>query len=233
MKFVEKAGTHLPAFLEKPVVKIQAAYSDWSATYDSDRNLTRDLDQIVTKQTLGKLKCESILELGCGTGKNTELLAGIGARLHALDFSSGMIERAKAKLALPNVIFEIADITRRWPCPDESVDLVVCNLVLEHIQDLSFIFSEAVRVLMNGGCFFVCELHPFRQYQGTVARFQRTETTEIPAFVHHLTNFTDAAKSTGLSVVSMKEWWHQEDNDKPPRLVSFMFEKGSGTDFSP
>jgi ubiquinone/menaquinone biosynthesis C-methylase UbiE len=206
-------------------VEIQAAYSDWSATYDSDRNLTRDLDQIVTQQTLGKLKFKSILELGCGTGKNTGLLAGIGARILALDFSSGMIEKAKAKLALPNVIFEIADITRRWPCPDASFDLVVCNLVLEHIQDLSFIFSEASRVLMKVGRFFVCELHPFRQYQGTVARFQRTETTEIAAFVHHLTDFTDAANANGLSVVSMKEWWHQEDHDKPPRLVSFMFER--------
>ncbi|HKP35217.1 MAG TPA: methyltransferase domain-containing protein, partial [Pyrinomonadaceae bacterium] len=110
---------------------------------------------------------------------------------------------------------------------DNSFDLIVCNLVLEHIRDLSFIFSEASRVLMKGGRFFVCELHPFRQYQGTVARFQRTETTEITAFVHHLTDFTDAANASGLSLKSMKEWWHEEDTDKPPRLVSFMFEKKS------
>jgi hypothetical protein len=35
-------------------MKIQAAYDDWSATYDLDRNLTRDLDQQVTRDTLEK-----------------------------------------------------------------------------------------------------------------------------------------------------------------------------------
>jgi ubiquinone/menaquinone biosynthesis C-methylase UbiE len=213
-------------------MEIHEAYTDWSATYDSDRNLTRDLDQEVTRETLANLNFESILELGCGTGKNTELLAEIGKHVHALDFSAGMIEKAKAKLRLPNVTFEIADITHRWPVGNESFDLVICNLVLEHIKDLSFIFAEASRVLMNAGQFFVCELHPFRQYQGTVARFQRTETTEIPAFVHHVTDFINAGSESRLSMVSMKESWHAEDDGKPPRLVSFVFEKKSGTDFS-
>jgi malonyl-CoA O-methyltransferase len=206
-------------------MKVHEAYTDWSPTYDSDRNLTRDLDQAVTHETLAHLHFDSVLELGCGTGKNTGLLAAISERVHALDFSSGMIERAKAKLKQPNITFEIADITCRWPCEDQSFDLVVCNLVLEHIQDLSFIFSEAARVLGKAGRFFVCELHPFRQYGGTVARFHRAETTEIPAFVHHLTDFTDAAVANGLSLVSVKEWWHEADRDKPPRLVSFMFEQ--------
>jgi ubiquinone/menaquinone biosynthesis C-methylase UbiE len=206
-------------------VKIQEAYTDWSTTYDSDRNLTRDLDQMVTRQTLVNSHFESVLELGCGTGKNTGLLATISKRVHALDFSSGMIEKAKAKLDQPNITFEIADVTRPWPCKDQSCDLVVCNLVLEHVQDLSFIFSEASRVLVKGGRFFVCELHPFRQYGGTVARFQRAETTEIPAFVHHLTDFTDAALASGLSLMSMKEWWHETDKDNSPRLISFVFEQ--------
>ena len=111
-------------------MEIQQAYSEWSTTYDTDRNLTRDLDQTITHTTLANLRFESILELGCGTGKNTALLAAIATRVFALDFSSGMIEKAKAKLNLTNVTFEIADITRPWPCEDQSFDLVVCNLVL-------------------------------------------------------------------------------------------------------
>lgn len=209
-------------------MEIQDAYNDWAATYDSDRNLTRDLDHRVADHTLASLRCESILELGCGTGKNTNLLSQIGKHVHALDFSAGMIEKAKSKLALPNVTFEIADITRTWPCEDESFDLIVCDLVLEHIENLSFIFSETSRVLKEHGRFFISELHPFRQYQGTVARFQRADdTTQIAAYVHHLTDFTAAAMANGLSMVSMKEWWHEEDMGKPPRLVSFVFAKGT------
>lgn len=52
------------------------------------------------------------------------------------------------------------------------MNLVICNLVLEHIENLSFIFSEASRVLIPDGHFFVCELHSFRQHQGTQANFQ-------------------------------------------------------------
>jgi ubiquinone/menaquinone biosynthesis C-methylase UbiE len=203
------------------------AYTSWSATYDADRNLTRDLDQVVTRASLANLRCKSVLEIGCGTGKNTPLLAQIGERVCALDFSEGMIAQAKAKLRFDHVNFVVADITKPWPCEELFVDLIVCNLVLEHIRDLSFIFSEASRVLVDAGHFFICELHPFRQYQGTQAKFQRgAETVEIPAFVHHLSEFTEAAVRHGLSLRSFREWWHEEDEqDKLPRLVSFMFEK--------
>ena len=205
---------------------IQAAYNDWSATYDLDRNLTRDLDQLITRDTLSNLRCKSIIELGCGTGKNTALLARIAEHVFAFDFSEGMIEKAKEKLSFDNVIFAVADITRPWPCEGHSIDLVTCNLVLEHIQDLPFIFAEASRVLVATGRFFISELHPFRQYQGTQANFLRNEKrTEIQAFVHHISDFIGSATAHGLALRQMKEWWHEEDQNKPPRLVSFMFEK--------
>jgi len=102
----------------------------------------------------------------------------------------------------------------------------VCNLVLEHIGDLSFIFSEAFRALVAGGDFFICELHPFRQYQGIKANFKRDQgTIEIPAFVHHISEFIRAAHSSGLTIESFNEWWHEDDQDKLPRLVSFLFKK--------
>jgi malonyl-CoA O-methyltransferase len=207
-------------------MNIQQAYTDWSATYDQDRNLTRDLDEIVTRETLANLHCNSALELGCGTGKNTALLAGVSQQLMAIDFSAGMIERARQKLSLDNITFIVADISQPWQFAAQSFDLVVCNLVLEHISDLSFVFAQASRVLRADGSFFVSELHPFRQYQGTQANFQRNQqTTHIPAFVHHISDFIDAGEANKLALSGMREWWHAEDKNKPPRLVSFMFRK--------
>ena len=206
-------------------MRVEEAYNQWSATYDTDENRTRDLDQVVTRQTLEGMRCESILEIGCGTGKNTLLLAEIGERVRALDISEGMLKRAKAKLDLDNVIFSVADITRQWPCADESINLVVCNLVLEHIEDLPSIFSETRRCLVDGGRFFICELHPFRQYQGTQARFQKDQSTiEIEAFVHHISDFLAAADKHELKLKKLREWWHADDQGKPPRLASFLFE---------
>ncbi len=207
-------------------MSIQNAYNDWSVTYDSDRNLTRDLDEKVTKKILANLHFNSIIEIGCGTGKNTSFLSQIGESVHAIDFSVGMINKAKANLQADNVTFEVADIAKQWCYKNNSADLIVCNLVLEHIENISFIFSEAFRVLKKSGQFFVCELHPFRQYQGTKANFQQDEsTTEIPSFVHHVSDFIGAAETNGFTLKSFKEWWHEEDYNKPPRLVSFMFVK--------
>ena len=207
-------------------VSIQTNYNDWAATYDLDRNLTRDLDQVVTRKILAQRRCRSILEIGCGTGKNTILLAEIGERVLALDFSRAMINRAKERLPLDHVIFAVADVTCFWPCGDQSVDLIVCNLVLEHISDLSFIFSEAFRTLVSSGRFFISELHPFRQYQGIKANFKLDqETSVIPAFVHHISEFIHTAHTTGLTIESFNEWWHEDDQDKLPRLVSFLFKK--------
>jgi ubiquinone/menaquinone biosynthesis C-methylase UbiE len=205
---------------------IEQAYTDWSATYDQDRNLTRDLDEIVARETLANLRCNSILEIGCGTGKNTALLARISRNVLAMDFSEGMIEKARQKISLENVTFAVANLTRPWPVENQSFDLVACNLVLEHISDLSFVFAQAFRVLGLGGRFFVSELHPFRQYQGTRANFQRgEESTHIPAYVHHISDFIGAGAANNLALSQLKEWWHEEDQNKPPRLVSFMFEK--------
>ena len=207
-------------------MSIQSAYNNWSASYDTDENLTRDLDQKVTRETLASLHFQSILETGCGTGKNTSFLSQLGQKVHALDFSERMIEKAQEKVKAENVRFSIADLTQEWPCEDAAYDLIVCNLVLEHIENLSIFFSEAYRVLAPGGKFLVNELHPFRQYAGKKARFSsEAGVTEIPAFVHHISDFVNAASENGLRLVKLNEWWHEEDQNKPPRIVSFIFEK--------
>lgn len=207
-------------------MKIQKAYNEWSDSYDTDKNLTRDLDQQVTREALANLRFNSILEIGCGTGKNTAFLVQIGTNVHALDFSQGMIEKAKEKVQAQNVRFSMVDITKKWPGNDGEFDLIVCNLVLEHIADLAFIFSEAARVLQNKGSFFINELHPFKQYEGRKARFHREdETIEVEAFVHHISDFLDAATHNRLTLIKLNEYWHEADQNKPPRLVSFIFEK--------
>ena len=205
---------------------IQNAYNEWSDVYDTNTNLTRDLDSTVTRNMLADRHFDSILELGCGTGKNTVIFVEIGDHVHALDFSEGMIQKAREKVKEENVRFEAADLTERWDYNDNAFDLISCNLVLEHIKDLSHIFSEATRVLKTGGQFLVNELHPFRQYKGTKARFERgDETFEVEAFVHHISDFIQTAEANGLTLVKLNEYWHAEDAGKPPRLVSFIFEK--------
>jgi len=150
----------------------------------------------------------------------------IGAKVEAVDFSQGMIQKAREKVKAGNVSFSMMDITQPWKFAQESFDLIVCNLVLEHIEDLSFVFLEAERTLKPQGQFFINELHPFRQYDGKKARYSKgEETIEVDAFVHHISDFTNAASANGLRLTKLNEYWHEADENKLPRLVSFLFEK--------
>jgi ubiquinone/menaquinone biosynthesis C-methylase UbiE len=204
---------------------IQNAYHLWSASYDTDRNLTRDLDQQVTANAFANWRFDSLLELGCGTGKNTPFYASIADTVYALDFTDGMIAKAKAKVQRENVKFAVADLARTWPVTDQSMSLAVFNLVLEHIADLTFVFNEARRVLAPHGTLFLSELHPFRQYGGAQATFQSDkDQIDIPAYVHHVSDFLNAAESAELGLVRLNEWWHDEDRGGLPRLLTVQFE---------
>lgn len=205
-------------------MSIEDAYTRWSESYDRDPNRTRDLDAEVTREWLGGRRFRSILEIGCGTGKNTEFLATIAERVTAIDFSPGMLRQAQAKVTAENVEFGTVDVTRPWPFADGTFDLAVCNLVLEHVHDLNAVFAEAACNLAPEGEFFLCELHPFRQYEGTQANFTREgETTAIPSFVHHISEFLQSAAANGFTLSRFDETWHAEDARRPPRLAAFFF----------
>ena len=75
---------------------VQSAYNQWAETYDDIENKTRDLDKIATAKMLSELitPSTSVLEFGCGTGKNTEWLATKTEQLTAVDFSEKMLAKA-------------------------------------------------------------------------------------------------------------------------------------------
>lgn len=209
---------------------VKEAYNTWSETYDSDENATRDLDKNVAQKLLANAVDLKVLEFGCGTGKNTEWLARQSRSVLAMDFSGGMLTKAKANVKTANVHFIQHDITTRWPVKSELFDLVVGNLVLEHIKSLQPVFSEAYRVLQAEGKLFLCELHPYRQLKGARAKFARDSSAreeKISAFIHDISEYINSAKQAGFTLYQIDEW-----RDSPsatlaelPRLVSFVFQK--------
>ena len=116
-------------------MSIQDSYNEWSQIYDSNENLTRDLDEQVTREALSSFRFKSILEIGCGTGKNTVFLAQIGEKVHALDFSQGMINQAREKVKAGNVRFEMADLTQTWNgvLPKSSMKTCLLPIYAKHL----------------------------------------------------------------------------------------------------
>jgi ubiquinone/menaquinone biosynthesis C-methylase UbiE len=198
---------------------VEHAYDTWADTYDRDENRTRDLDALVLRQQPLRLTDAAVLELGCGTGKNTSWLAQVARQVVALDFSEGMLSKARERISSKNVQFIKHDLTLAWPLQSESQDVVVGNLVLEHLRDLDPVFREAQRVLRSGGQLFLCELHPFRQLRGSQAHFHRTDTGErqpVTAFVHHVSDYINSGLSAGLALESVGDWCDQDA--APPAL---------------
>jgi ubiquinone/menaquinone biosynthesis C-methylase UbiE len=49
-------------------MSVQVACDNWADTYDTDENLTRDLDRRVMREPLMNLRGHSVVEIGYGTG---------------------------------------------------------------------------------------------------------------------------------------------------------------------
>lgn len=208
--------------------EVASGYDRWAASYDADENATRDLDAAVLRSAGLPVQGQDVVELGCGTGKNTVWLAAHARSVVALDFSQGMLARARSRVADPRTRFVHQDITARWPLGDGTADLVVGNLVLEHVTAVAAIYGEAVRVLRPGGTLFVCELHPERQRRGGQAHFadEAGRITHIPAVRHTVAEYVNTGIAAGLRLVHLGEWI--EDGaaaDDPPRLLSVRFLK--------
>ena len=207
-------------------MSIEKAYNIWASQYDSNLNLTRDLDKKCTIETLKNLDFKNVLELGCGTGKNTEWLLNKAERIIGLDFSQEMLHKAKAKIFDKRVIFKKADLTKYWEIENNFVDLITASLTLEHIKNLGHIFSQANLKLKKNGLFFISELHPFKQYSGSKAKYE-TENgiKELEVYIHDISEYIDTAKNNGFQLIELKEWFDESSENEIPRLISFVFKK--------
>ena len=123
------------------------AYNIWAAQYDTNDNKTRDLEGLALKLCLARVPFNKVLEIGCGTGKNTEWLIGKAAMITAVDLSDQMLARAKDKITSNRVEFKQADITARWNFRDGLYDLVTFSLILEHIDNLDYVFNQVSKSL--------------------------------------------------------------------------------------
>lgn len=98
---------------------------------------------------------ESVIDVACGTGVIARLAAervGPGGSVTAIDLAADMIDVAKATPAPPSPAIEwhVGDATS-LPFPDESHDVVLCQMGLMFMEDRAAAVAEMRRVLAPGG----------------------------------------------------------------------------------
>lgn len=102
---------------------------------------------------LGDVRGRTVLDFGCGSGANSVLLAGRGARVVGIDISESLLRIAARRLevnGMPGVVTFIAASAHDLPLPSESVDVVFGIAILHHL-DLALVSREVYRVLRPGG----------------------------------------------------------------------------------
>ena len=96
-----------------------------------------------------------ILDLGCGTGLYTEVLADRGRVVIGLDVSFDQVARAGTR----NPCTLQADAAA-MPLAASSIDVVAAIWLSTDVDDLAAVAREAARVLVPGGRFFLFGVHP-------------------------------------------------------------------------
>ncbi len=205
---------------------VQQAYNVWASQYDSNHNKTRDLEGFALRETLNDISFTNCLEIGCGTGKNTQWLITKANAVTAVDLSEEMLAKAKEKITDSSVQFVQGDITNDWFWAKENYDAITFSLVLEHIEHLQPIFEKAASHLQRNGYLYVGELHPFKQYTGSKARFETEKGTQVVScFNHHISDFIEAGKQYGLQLTNLKEYFDEVDKASIPRVLVLLFQK--------
>lgn len=121
----------------------------WSATQYSlfEQQRTRPVRDLVAAIPLAS--AHIAVDLGCGPGNSTEVLAErfAEATVTGLDSSEDMLRDARQRL--PNIAFELADIGN-WN-PSQSYDVILANASLQWVPDHASLYPRLVSLLNPGG----------------------------------------------------------------------------------
>ena len=140
-------------------VQVQKNFGQSAVTYDDYAIVQKEM----ARELLAKIKStgryfQTILEIGCGTGFFTELLAREypKALITAIDIAPEMIDLAKEKLSgFANIRYLIADGEKlqigNESLGDPSFDLIVSNVVFQWFTDYAKALTQYYALLNTGG----------------------------------------------------------------------------------
>jgi N-acetylglutamate synthase-like GNAT family acetyltransferase/2-polyprenyl-3-methyl-5-hydroxy-6-metoxy-1,4-benzoquinol methylase len=113
-----------------------------------------------TRSLLPEVAGRRVLDAGCGPGVNAEWLLEQGAEVEGVDASERMVELARRRTGGRATIHH-ADFGESLAfLGDQSFDVVVCALALDHMRDWRRVFGEFHRLLRSAGTLVFSTGHP-------------------------------------------------------------------------
>jgi ubiquinone/menaquinone biosynthesis C-methylase UbiE len=186
-------------------VSAVTVYEQVSAGYDAEAGGGLfAADEPVVAEYLAGREPGVALDAACGTGRFAEFLAKCGHRVIGVDSSPDMLAHARQRV--PEAEFHVAELDR-LPLPDDSVDVIVCALALDHVAWLDPVLAEFARVLRPGGDLVISDVHYELVTRGSAmtARGPEGEPRIAPTYRHQLGDYLRSALSLGLQVRGCEE----------------------------
>lgn len=194
----------------------EATYDLWAAHYDTDGNFLTAVDseemQSLVPEFLSRLdfpKPWKIVDLGCGTGRNTAHLVGLAeTNVVALDLSRKMLDVARHRIQSANlegtVVFEVYDMLKATSPPTAALGAtaVISTLVVEH-SPLPEYFEAVSTILRPGGLLLLTNMHS-DMGRMTQAGFVDPETGQRirpTSYAHSVDDIVSEAEKQGFEVV--------------------------------
>ncbi len=91
-----------------------------------------------------------VLDVACGEGYGSHLLASVARFVHGVDVDAQTVGHAKSRYHRPNLEFTQADVVQ-LPFDTAAFDRIVCFETIEHLHDHEGLLAELNRVLKPGG----------------------------------------------------------------------------------
>lgn len=128
-----------------------------------------------------------VADVGCGTGGTLPLLAPVARRVVGIDREQAMLDVAAQRVAGFDNVELLRGQLHALPLDAQSVDVVLCQLVLHHVGELSPAFAEVARVLVPGGRWVLLDMveHDREEYRVTMGHrhlgFSRPQLAALAA----------------------------------------------------
>jgi 2-polyprenyl-3-methyl-5-hydroxy-6-metoxy-1,4-benzoquinol methylase len=203
-------------------------YDTWAQTYDLETTNPVILGE---EEALGYLPqnypAKTVLDVGAGSGRHAIPYASAGARVTALEPSHQMLNAAKSKAATEGLDIEFHQIDiRSWTKDDRVFDVVVCCLVLSHIENLVTTTRDLVRRVGSNGHLIITDFHPHNLLAGMRTSFVHGETKfYIPNFIHLPSVYVKLTSEEGMNLVEFHETGHIDGYPQMPATISVVFRR--------
>ena len=147
------------------------ASKPWADFVQTGKDYFREeMNNPATLRMIGNVRNKQLLDLSCGEGYNTRILARRGARVIGVDFSKQMIRLARQRerrdgLGIRYYVSDAADLKELG---SERFDVVTCFMALMDIERYEEAISQVARVLKRNGRFVFSIIHPCFECGDTV-----------------------------------------------------------------